>query len=151
MIFGDENNDKTTWSNAMMMRNSLLISISTFKLHNLFSCFNFRELCIIISELYDVGHLLKADNCSLRSVLLSKYVEINNESLVSDLSSVEAENIRDSLCRTLYSRLFTYVVTRINESIKVRENKNENLMWVRTLFVLTATSWLLAISIFNIY
>jgi len=70
-------------------------------------------------ELYDVGHLLKADNCSLRSVLLSKYVEINNESLVSDLSSVEAENIRDSLCRTLYSRLFTYVVTRINESIKV--------------------------------
>ena len=27
-------------SNAMMMRNSLLISLLTFKLHNLFSCLN---------------------------------------------------------------------------------------------------------------
>ena len=56
---------------------------------------------------------------SLRSALLSRYVELGEECLVSDLSSDEADHIRDSLCRTLYARLFTYLVSRINESLKV--------------------------------
>ena len=38
---------------------------------------------------------------------------------VTELSAGEAAAVRDSVCRTLYARLFTYVVSRINESIKV--------------------------------
>ena len=72
-----------------------------------------------VAELYDVSQLLKADICSLRSALLAKSVELSDDNIVSDLSTSEAEAARDALCRTMYSRLFTLIVSRINESIKV--------------------------------
>ena len=71
------------------------------------------------SELYDVGQLLKCEVASLRSVLLSKSVDGSEETLITDLSAGEGEHTRNALCRTLFSRLFTYLVARINESIKV--------------------------------
>jgi len=94
------------------------------------------EGCSIANEyeLYDVGQLLKADVNSLRSALLSKYVELNEEGLVSDLSSNEAGSVRDSLCRTLYSRLFTYVVSRINESIKVTAHRRPHMMGILDMY-----------------
>lgn len=40
--------------------------------------------------------------------------------LVTDLSVGEASVARDALCRTLYSRLLTWIVSRINEAVKVK-------------------------------
>ena len=42
--------------------------------------------------------------------------------LVTDLSVGEASVARDALCRTLYARLFTWIVARINEAVKVIYN-----------------------------
>ena len=59
-------------------------------------------------------------SCPTRGALLSRHLEVGPDSLVTEQSAAEAASARDTLCRTLYARLFTYVVSRINESIKVR-------------------------------
>ena len=73
----------------------------------------------MITELFDVGQLLRVDVDSLRSGLLTKHLELGDDCLVTELSSQEADHVRDSLVRTLYARLFTYLVSRINEALKV--------------------------------
>lgn len=40
----------------------------------------------------------------------------------SDLDAVSASKIRNTMCRTLYGRLFTWIVGKINESFKVNVN-----------------------------
>lgn len=48
----------------------------------------------------------------------------------SDLDATNAARIRNSLCRTLYGRLFTWLIGRINESLKVCPNSKFN--WIET-------------------
>merc|ERR1719295_553842 len=94
------------------------------------------EGCSIANEyeLYDVSQLLKADICSLRSALLAKSVELSDDNIVSDLSTSEAEAARDALCRTMYSRLFTLIVSRINESIKVKTHRKHKALGILDLY-----------------
>ena len=73
-----------------------------------------------VSELYDVCELLHGEFGSLKSGLTSRSIEAkSSDYLVTDLSSKEATVSRDLLCKTLYGRLFTWLVNRINETIKV--------------------------------
>lgn len=37
----------------------------------------------------------------------------------SDLDAVSAEKIRNTICRTVYGRLFTWIAGKINEALKV--------------------------------
>lgn len=39
---------------------------------------------------------------------------------MTDLSAADASRVRDILCRTLYSRLFTWLIYKINEVIKAK-------------------------------
>ena len=57
---------------------------------------------------------------SLRAGLTSRSIEAKaTDYLVTDLSSGEASTYRDVLCKTIYGRLFTWLINRINETIKV--------------------------------
>lgn len=53
-------------------------------------------------------------NCLTKSG--SSWLQIENG---SELDAISANLINRALCRTLYGRLFTFVVNRINESLKV--------------------------------
>ena len=76
-------------------------------------------------ELYDVCELLQGEFGSLKSGLTSRSIEAKaSDYLVTDLSSGEASSYRDVLCKTLYGRLFTWLINRINETIKVRKGTN---------------------------
>ena len=70
-------------------------------------------------EIHDIAQLLDIDEQILTNSLTksgSSWLQIENG---SELDAVNAACINKALCRTLYGRLFTFVVNRINESLKV--------------------------------
>ncbi|XP_075148090.1 myosin 95E [Haematobia irritans] len=75
-----------------------------------------------ISNIYEVqetAHLLNLEaqiliNCLTRACSSSS----NFEDVGSELDARQASVVRNTLCRTLYSRLFTWLVNKINDSLK---------------------------------
>lgn len=70
-------------------------------------------------EIREIAQLLEIDeqivlNCLTKTG--SSWMVIENG---SELDAINANLINKALCRTLYGRLFTFVVNRLNESLKV--------------------------------
>lgn len=42
----------------------------------------------------------------------------------SDLDAMSAAKVRNTICRTIYGRLFTWIAGKINESLKVNRKMN---------------------------
>lgn len=72
-------------------------------------------------HLYDAAELLGIQDSLLEAALTSKSFESNRKDLlVGEVTCQEAAYLRDSTCRTLYSRLFAWIVCQMNECLKVR-------------------------------
>ncbi|CAG9766650.1 unnamed protein product [Ceutorhynchus assimilis] len=82
-------------------------------------------------ELFEVCELLLADNRWIQRILISKQIE---DGVLTDLSAIEATKVKDTLCRTLYSRLFTWLINRINDSIKSKSLGKRKFLGVLDLY-----------------
>lgn len=75
---------------------------------------------IFFTEIRDIAQLLEIDEQIILNCLTktgSSWMVIENG---SELDAINANLINKALCRTLFGRLFTFVVNRLNESLKVR-------------------------------
>lgn len=71
------------------------------------------------AELNEISQLLCIDEQILLNCLTKSGPNWSQLDNGSELDAYNATRLKYTLCRTLYGRLFTYVVGRINESLKV--------------------------------
>ncbi|KAI2566482.1 myosin IA, partial [Homo sapiens] len=62
--------------------------------------------------------------------LCSRTMETAKEKVVTALNVMQAQYARDALAKNIYSRLFDWIVNRINESIKVGIGEKKKVMGV---------------------
>ncbi|XP_065169403.1 unconventional myosin-Ia isoform X2 [Atheta coriaria] len=82
-------------------------------------------------ELYEICELLGAEHRWLQRALTSRHVE---DGILAELNACEATKIRDTLCKMLYSRLFTWLIGKINEIIKPRHLGKRKMLGVLDLY-----------------
>lgn len=71
-----------------------------------------------ITELLETAQLLNLDAQILISCLTQANCNWMHTDNGSDLDALTANCLRNSMCRTLYGRLFTWIIGRINDALK---------------------------------
>ncbi|XP_061413053.1 unconventional myosin-Ib-like [Lethenteron reissneri] len=86
------------------------------------------------SDLLDVSSLLGLQPSVLGRALTTRTVEARQEKVSTTLNLAQAYYARDALCKNMYSRLFSWVVSRINKSIKVQKHTQKKVMGVLDIY-----------------
>lgn len=86
------------------------------------------------SALDDAAALLGCSSANLSLALTQRSVEVRGEKVKRDLSVNDGVYARDALCKALYSRMFSWLVARINDSIKVTSGSRTEVMGVLDIY-----------------
>nr|XP_002123096.1 unconventional myosin-Ib-like [Ciona intestinalis] len=111
--------------------NVLMLVAAVLKLGNIrfkaISAKNGMDNCTItnMEEVADICEMLSIKPHNLTSALTERTMTARKESVTCTLSANEASYNRDALCKEIYDRLFTWLVNRINSSIKVTTQTNK--------------------------
>uniref|UniRef100_F6W622 Myosin motor domain-containing protein n=1 Tax=Ciona intestinalis TaxID=7719 RepID=F6W622_CIOIN len=114
--------------------NVLMLVAAVLKLGNIrfkaISAKNGMDNCTITNmeehpEVADICEMLSIKPHNLTSALTERTMTARKESVTCTLSANEASYNRDALCKEIYDRLFTWLVNRINSSIKVTTQTNK--------------------------
>ncbi|XP_054253121.1 unconventional myosin-Ia isoform X2 [Indicator indicator] len=97
---------------------------------------NGMEACSIAEpqELQEICSLIGLDPSVLEQALCSRTVRARNETVLTTLSVPQGYYGRDALAKNIYSRLFDWLVNRINASIQVKPGKQRKVMGVLDIY-----------------
>ncbi|XP_014814845.1 PREDICTED: unconventional myosin-Ia [Calidris pugnax] len=85
-------------------------------------------------ELQEICELIGLDPSVLERALCSRTVKARNEMVLTSLSVPQGYYGRDALAKNIYSRLFDWLVNRINTSIQVKPGKQRKVMGVLDIY-----------------
>ncbi|KAM9709310.1 unconventional myosin-Ib isoform 4-T4 [Menidia menidia] len=86
------------------------------------------------NDLKEMCELLGIEQSVLERAFSYRTVEAKMEKVSTTLNVAQAYNARDALAKNLYSRLFSWLVTRINESIKAQAKTRHKVMGVLDIY-----------------
>ncbi|XP_037227240.1 unconventional myosin-Ia [Falco rusticolus] len=94
------------------------------------------EACSIAEpqELQEICKLIGLDPSVLERALCSRTVKARDEMVLTTLSVPQGYYGRDALAKNIYSRLFDWLVNRINTSIQVKPGKQRKVMGVLDIY-----------------
>ncbi|XP_023369382.1 unconventional myosin-Ia [Otolemur garnettii] len=82
----------------------------------------------------EIGEMVGLSSGELERALCSRTMETAKEKVVTALNVIQAQYARDALAKNIYSRLFNWIVNRINESIKVGTGEKKVVMGVLDIY-----------------
>ncbi|NXJ72641.1 MYO1A protein, partial [Rostratula benghalensis] len=85
-------------------------------------------------ELQEICELIGLDPAVLERALCSRTVKVRDEMVLTTLSVSQGYYGRDALAKNIYSRLFDWLVNRINTSIQVKPGKQRKVMGVLDIY-----------------
>ncbi|XP_040609591.1 unconventional myosin-Ib isoform X1 [Mesocricetus auratus] len=86
------------------------------------------------NELKEICELTSIDQLVLERAFSFRTVEAKQEKVSTTLNVAQAYYARDALAKNLYSRLFSWLVNRINESIKAQTKVRKKVMGVLDIY-----------------
>uniref|UniRef100_A0A8C9W069 Myosin IB n=1 Tax=Scleropages formosus TaxID=113540 RepID=A0A8C9W069_SCLFO len=97
------------------------------------------EIIVLVGSFYwtdlkEICELLGIEQIVLERAFSSRTLEAKQEKVSTTLNVAQAYYARDALAKNLYSRLFSWLVTRINESIKVHWLFSKKVMGVLDIY-----------------
>ncbi|KAI5759417.1 MYO1A [Gulo gulo luscus] len=82
----------------------------------------------------EIGEMMGLKSEELENALCSRTMKTAKEKVVTALNVIQAQYARDALAKNIYSRLFNWIVNRINESIKVGTGEKKKVMGVLDIY-----------------
>uniref|UniRef100_A0A8P0T8G1 Unconventional myosin-Ia n=1 Tax=Canis lupus familiaris TaxID=9615 RepID=A0A8P0T8G1_CANLF len=82
----------------------------------------------------EIGEMVGLNSEELEKALCSRTMKTAKEKVVTALNVIQAQYARDALAKNIYSRLFNWIVNRINESIKVGVGEKKKVMGVLDIY-----------------
>ncbi|NWV10398.1 MYO1A protein, partial [Ptilonorhynchus violaceus] len=94
------------------------------------------EACSIAEpqELQEICKLIGLDPSTLEQALCSRTVKARDETVLTSLTVPQGYYGRDALAKNIYSRLFDWLVKRINTSIQVKSGEQRKVMGVLDIY-----------------
>ncbi|XP_064590808.1 unconventional myosin-Ia isoform X1 [Zonotrichia leucophrys gambelii] len=94
------------------------------------------EACSISEpqELHEICELIGLEPGTLERALCSRTVKARDETVLTTLTVPQGYYGRDALAKNIYSRLFDWLVKRINASIQVKSDKQRKVMGVLDIY-----------------